>query len=124
MSDPNLQRRLDELITALVPSAPPRPATGTDVDSTGAAAQRIATAHIDDLLRRVSTLTATLGNGAHEWDDVDRIAARLLMADLSAIASTTRALNDLSASRLASALADLRAAGVDVERAVKDASGS
>ena len=125
MNDPDLQRRLDALITALIPSAPPpRPTTGTDVANAGADAQRIATAHIDDLLRRVSTLTATLGNGAQEWDDVDRVAARVLMADLAAIASTTRALNDLSASRLASALADLRAAGVDVERAVKEASGS
>jgi hypothetical protein len=124
MNDPDLQRRLDALITALVPTAPSRPVTGTDADNTGADAQRIATAHVDDLLRRVSTLTATLGNGTHEWDDADRIAARLLMADLAAIASTTRALNDLSASRLASALADLRAAGVDIERTVKEASGS
>ena len=52
-----------------------------------------------------------------------QLAAQLLLADLSAVTSTSRALNDLAASRLASALADLQAAGVDVERAVKE-SGS
>ena len=47
-----------------------------------------------------------------------------LLADLSAVTSTTRALNDLAASRLVSALADLQAAGVDEQRAVKEVSGS
>ena len=126
MNDPDLRQRLDALIMALAPVAGAPAATGDDTSSAdGADAQRGATAQIDDLLRRVSVLTAALGvNNAREWDEVDQLAARLLMTDLSAISSATRALNALSASRLAGALADLRAAAVDVERTVKEASGS
>ena len=126
MSDPDSRRRLDELISALPPSPPERPAIGDAAASDpGADADRVGTAHVDDLLRRVSTLTSALRDGHDRgWDEVDRLAAKLLLADLSAIAATIRALNTLSASRLARALADLRAAGADVERTVKDASGS
>ena len=126
MTDPDLQRRLDALITALPPAPAERPATGgKNANDAGGEAQRVATGQIDDLLQRVATLTAALGdNNAGGWDEVDQLAAKLLLADLAAIASTTRALNDLSASRLTTALADLRAAGVDVERTLKEASGS
>jgi hypothetical protein len=126
MTDPDLQRRLSGLIEALAVPATSRSA-GIDHGGrdAGADAQRIATAQIDTLLRRVSTLTTAMGAGnGHEWDDVDQLAARLLLADLAVIASTTRALNDLASARLESALADLRAAGVDVGRAAKDASAS
>ena len=126
MTDSDLRRRLDALISAL-PPAPQQTAVFGDQTSrdAGADAQGIATAQIDDLLRRVSTLTSALRDGNERgWDEVDQLAAKLLLADLSAIAATTRALNHLSASRLATALADLRAAGVDVERTLKDVSGS
>ena len=120
MSDPDLRQRLDALIAALAPPVVTRAADTTDVD-----AERVATAQIDELLRRVSALTGILSNGnGSGWDHVDQLAAKLLLADLAAITSTTRALNDLAASRLAGALADLRAAGVDVQRAVKEASDS
>ena len=125
MNDPDLQQRLNALIASLAPPAPARPAIAGDGDAAGADEQRMGTAQVDELLRRVSTLTAALGsNNGHEWDDVDQLAARLLIVDLAAVASTTRALNDLASSRLTSALTDLRAAGVDVERVVKEASGS
>ena len=126
MNDSDLPPRLDALISALAPAGAAPAATGDEADrAAGADAQRMATAQIDDLLRRVSVLTAALGvNDGLEWDDVDQLAAQLLMADLSAISSATRALNALSDSRLSGALADLRAAGVDVERVVKEASGS
>ena len=130
MNDSDLRTRLDTLITALAPSALPAVASAkAGVDAVpadaGADAQRIATTQIDELMRRISTLTGILGSpDGRGWDDVDQLAAQLLIADLSAVTSTTRALNDLAASRLAGALADLQAAGVDVERAVKEVSGS
>ena len=123
MSDPDLRQRLDALIAALAPSVVTRTAAGADAPDVDA--QRVATTQIDELLRRVSALTGILSNAnGGGWDHVDQLAVKLLLADLAAITSTTRALNDLAASRLAGALADLRAAGVDVQRTVKEASDS
>jgi hypothetical protein len=140
MNDPDLRTRLEGLIAALAPSTAARPAIGDAAapDATRAASraaapdaasdadtQRIATTQIDDLLRRVVALSGVLGAAdGRGWDDVDQVAAQLLIADLSAISSTTRALNSLAASRLAGALADLREAAVDVQRAVKETSDS
>ena len=141
MNDSDLRTRLDTLIAALAPSIVPAglsavasakagasATAGVDAvpdDLSGADAQRIATTQIDELMRRISTLTGILGSAdGRRWDEVDQLAAQLLLADLTAVTSTTRALNDLAASRLAGALADLQAAGVDVERAVKEVSGS
>ena len=136
MNDSDLRTRLDALITALAPAGLPAVASakagalvnaGVDAapaDASGADAQRIATTQIDELMRRISALTGILGSADGQgWDEVDQLAAQLLLADLSAVISTTRALNDVAASRLAGALADLQAAAVDVERAVKE-SGS
>jgi hypothetical protein len=124
MNDSDLRTRLDGLIAALAPSALPAVASakaGIVADPSGADAQRIATTQIDDLMRRISALTGILGSAdGRGWDEVDQLAAQLLIADLSAVAATTRALNDLAASRLTSALMDLQAAGVDVQRAVKE----
>ena len=123
MSDPDLRRRLDVLIAALASPVVTRAAAGADPSD--ADAERVATTQIDELLRRVSALTGILGNAnGGGWDHVDQLAASLLLADLAAITSTTRALHDIAASRLVGALADLRAAGVDVQRAVKEASDS
>ena len=131
MNDSDLRTRLDALVAALAPSALPAVASakaGVDAvpdDLSGADAQRIATTQIDELMRRISALTGILGGAdGRGWDEVDQLAAQLLIADLTAVTSTTRALNDLAASRLAGALADLQAAGVDVQRAVTEASGS
>ena len=126
MNDSDLRTRLDALVTALAPSALARTAVDAGpADPSGADAQRIATTQVDELMRRISALTGILGSAdGRGWDEVDQLAAQLLIADLSAVTSTTRALNDLAASRLASALADLQAAGVDVQRAVKEVSGS
>jgi hypothetical protein len=123
MNDSDLRTRLDALIAALAPTALAR--TTVDAvaaaDPCGAGEQRIATTQIDELMRRISTLTGILGSAdGRSWDEVDQLAAQLLIADLSAVTSTTRALNDLAGSRLAGALADLRATGVDVQRAVKE----
>ena len=125
MNDSDLRTRLDALVTALAPSAVARTAVdAVHDDPSGADAQRIATTQIDELMRRISALTGILGSAdGRVWDEVDQLAAQLLIADLSAVTSTTRALNDLARSGLASALADLQAAGVDVQRAVKE-SGS
>ena len=135
MNDTDLRMRLDALIAALAPAAPPsgalakegiaRTAVGAAAaDPSGADAQRIATTQIDELMRRISALTGILNSAdGRGWDEVDQLAAQLLIADLSAVTATTRALNDLAGSRLASALADLQAAGVDVQRAVME-SGS
>jgi hypothetical protein len=116
------QQRLAGLIAALGrPSSAPRSihrhesAPGTDE-------QRVATTQIDELLRRVTALTRVIGEGNRtEWDDVDRLAAQLLLTDLAAIASTARALNALAASRLTTALADLVAARRDAERTIQEA---
>ena len=116
------QQRLAGLIAALGrPSIAPRSihrhesAPGTDE-------QRVATTQIDELLRRVTALTRVIGEGNRtEWDDVDRLAAQLLLTDLAAIASTARALNALAASRLTTALADLVAARRDAERTIQEA---
>jgi hypothetical protein len=124
MNDSDLRQRLDALIAALAPPPVALPATGDPADSAGAAIQRIATTQVDELLRRVAALTGILGADADGWSDIDRLAAQLLLADLSAVTSTARALNQLAASRLATALADLRAAGIDVQRTVQEASGS
>jgi len=124
MNDPDLRKRLQELIAALAPSSTARPAIG-DAAAPDADTQRIATTQIDELLRRVATLSGVLSAAdGRGWDDVDQVAAQLLIADLSAITSTTRALNGLAASRLAGALADLQEAAVDVQRAVKETSDS
>jgi hypothetical protein len=126
MNDSDLRTRLDVLIAALAPSAIARPTVdAVTADPSGADVQRIATTQIDELMRRISALTGILGSAdGRGWDEVDQLAAQLLLADLSAVTSTTRALNDLAASRLVSALADLQAAGVDEQRAVKEVSGS
>ena len=133
MDDSDLRARLDALVAALAPSALPAglPAVASAKAGVGASpadpsaeAQRIATTQLDELMRRISGLTGILGGAdGRGWDEVDQLAAQLLIADLSAVTATTRALNDLAASRLAGALADLHAAGVDVQRAVKE-SGS
>jgi hypothetical protein len=122
MDDADARQRLEALMTAIHrPSAVPAPRRADD-SVEGADAQRIATTQIDDLLRRVAALTGVLGNGAgSEWDDVDRLAAQLLLADLAAVASTTRALNALAASRLTTALDDLVEARRDAERTVQEA---
>lgn len=122
MNDSDLRTRLDALIAALAPTARTRIAAGEVADdSSGADAQRIATTQVDELMRRISALTGILGSAVGRgWDEVDQLAAQLLIADLSAVSSTTRALNDLAGSRLAGALADLQAAGVDVQRVVKE----
>ena len=141
MNDSDLRTRLDALVAALAPSALPAGLSaitsakaealakaGVDTvpaDPLEADAQHIATAQIDELMRRIAALTGILGAvDGRGWDEVDQLAAQLLIADLSALTSTTRALNDLAASRLAGALADLQAAGVEVQRAVKEVSGS
>lgn len=125
MDDSDLRTRLDALVAALAPVAMARTAVDASSADPSVDAQRIATTQIDELMRRISALTGILGGAdGRGWDDVDQLAAQLLIADLSAVTSTTRALNDLAASRLTGALADLQAAGVDVHRAVKEVSGS
>ena len=122
MYNADSQQRLAGLIAALGrPSIAPRSihrhesAPGTDE-------QRVATTQIDELLRRVTALTRVIGEGNRtEWDDLDRLAAQLLLTDLAAIASTARALNALAASRLTTALADLVAARRDAERTIQEA---
>ena len=125
MNDIDLRTRLDALIAAVAPTAIARTAVDAmPADPSGADAQRIATTQIDGLMRRISALTGILGTAdGRGWDEVDQLAAQLLIADLSAVTSTTRSLNDLAGSRLASALSDLQATGVDVQRAVNE-SGS
>lgn len=115
MHEPDLQR-LNALIALI--GAPTVVRTAIDGDAAaGEDAQRMATPQIDALLQRVTGLTALLRerNGT-EWDGIDQLAARLLMSDLATITSLTRALNGLSSSRLADALANLAAAGTDAER--------
>ena len=133
MNDPDAGRRLETLIAALAPMPIARATSGADDDgpteaghaASGGDAQRIATIQIDELVRRISVLTGILGGAdGTGWDDVDQLAAQLLISDLSTVTATTRALNELTASRLATALAELQSAGVDVQRAVKEAAGS
>ena len=125
MNDPDLQRQLDALMIGLMPPELTRGTDASDGDEPVAAdAQSESAARIDGLLRHVSQLTSALSADDRGWDQVDELAARLLISDLAAFASVTRALNRLAASRLASALTELRAAGADVQRTVTDASGS
>ena len=125
MNDSDPRARLNALVAALAPVATARTVVGASPADPSADAHRIATTQIDELMRRISGLTGILrGADGRVWDEVDQLAAQLLIADLSAVTATTRALNDLAASRLAGALADLQAAGVDVQRAVKEVSGS
>jgi hypothetical protein len=114
MHESDLQR-LHALMAAIGPPAVVRVAI--EGDAAGESAQRTATPQIDALLRRVTALTALLRDReGTDWDAIDQMAAQLLMSDLAAVTSLTRALNGLSASRLADALADLVAAGQDAER--------
>ena len=114
MHESDLQR-LNALMAAI--GAPTVVRVAIDGDAAGESAQRTATPQIDALLRRVTALTALLRDrDGTEWDAIDRLAAQLLMSDLAAVTSLTRALNGLSASRLTAALADLIAAGQDAER--------
>ena len=118
MHEPDRQR-LNALIAAI--GAPTVVRTTIDGDAaSGGDAQRMATPQIDALLQRVTGLTALLrdrdGTG---WDGIDQLTARLLMSDLATITSLTRALNGLSSSRLADALANLAAAGEDAERVLQ-----
>jgi hypothetical protein len=114
MHESDLQR-LNALMAAI--GAPTVVRAAIEGDAAGESAQRTATPQIDALLRRVTAVTALLRdrNGA-EWDAIDQLAAQLLMSDLAAVTSLTRALNSLSASRLTAALADLVAAGQEAER--------
>jgi hypothetical protein len=108
-------RRLNALMAAIGPPAVVRAAI--DGDAAGESAQRTATPQIDALLRRVTAVTALLRDrDGTEWDAIDQLAAQLLLSDLAAVTSLTRALNGLSSSRLAAALADLVAAGQEAER--------
>jgi hypothetical protein len=112
-------RRLNALTAAIGPPTVIHAAIGGDAAAAGDA-QRMTTPQIDALLRRVTALTALLDDrGGPEWDAIDQLAAQLLMSDLAAITSLTRALNGLSASRLTDALADLVAAGQDAERVLQ-----
>ncbi len=120
MNDGDAQQRLEALIAAIHHPSITQTSIHADESSEGADAQLMATHRIDELLRRVAALTGLLGSRA-EWDDVDRIAAQLLLADLAAVASTTRALNSLAASRLSAALAELVAARREAERTVQEA---
>ena len=122
MHNVDSQQRLAGLITALGrPSVAPT-SIHRHASAPGTDEQRVATTQIDELLRRVTALTGVVGEGNRtEWDDVDRLAAQLLLADLAAIASTARALNALAASRLTTALADLVAARRDAERTIQEA---
>ena len=118
MHEPDL-RRLKALTSAIGAPIVIHAAIGGDA-AADADAQRMTTPQIDALLRRVTALTALLGNrGGVEWDEIDQLAAQLLMSDLAAITSLTRALNGLSASRLTEASADLVAAGEDAERVLQ-----
>lgn len=118
MLEPDL-RRLNALTAAIGAPIVLHAAIGGDA-AAGADAQRMTTPQIDALLRRVTALAALLGDHSGvEWDEIDQLAAQLLMSDLAAITSLTRALNGLSASRLTEALADLAAAGQDAERALQ-----
>lgn len=122
MNESDVRERLHEVITALGLPMLAGPTIAGDESLTGADTQRIATTQIDDLLRRVATLTGVLGTRGQDWDHVDRLAAQLLLTDLTVIASTTRALNDLAAKRLTGAVADLVAARHDAERSMQEAS--
>lgn len=122
MTNADAQQRLAVLMAAIGRPSVVRLSFQGGESQDGADAQRIATTQIDEILRRVAALTGVLGAGDRtDWDDVDRLAAQLLLADLAAVASTARALNALAASRLATALADLAAARGDAERAVQEA---
>ena len=120
MSELDRYQRLHAVIASLG-----LPAVESSADAAGdsvdeAETQRIATRQIDDLLERVAAVTRVLSDGHQEWDDVDRLAAQVLLTDLAAIASTTRALNGLAASRLKGARADLAAARRDAERSIQE----
>jgi hypothetical protein len=122
MSEADVRRRLDAVMAAI--SLPSVARTSIDGDEVAgdAATQRIATAQVDELLRRVAALTGVLSAPeARAWDDVDRVAAQLLLADLAVITSTTRALNSLAGTRLATAIADLVAARREAERSTREA---
>jgi hypothetical protein len=115
MHEPDLGR-LNALTAAIGAPTVVHVPIGGDA-AAGADAQRMTTPQVDALLQRVTALTALLGNRPGvEWDEIDQLAAQLLMSDLAAIASLTRALNGLSASRLTAAVADLIAAGQDADR--------
>lgn len=115
MHEPDL-RRLNALTAAIGAPTVVRAALSDD-GGAGVDEQRITTPQIDALLRRVTVVTALLDDrSGEEWDDLDQLAAQLLMSDLAAMTSLTRALNGLSASRLTDALADLAAAGQEAER--------
>ena len=121
MSDADLRHRLETVVAAIGLPSTARPSIDGNEAADGANAQRIATTQIDELLRRVAALSGVIGaEGAREWDDVDRIAAQLLLADLAVIASTTRALNELAAARLTSALDDLVAARREAEHTLQE----
>ena len=117
MNDSN--PRLELLMAAIGQPAIVRQPTGdAAVDRN---IQQIATTQVDELLRRVAALTGVLrADNRSDWDEIDRLAAQLLLADLAVITSTTRALNDLAAARLAEALSDLVTAGREVERSFSD----
>jgi hypothetical protein len=120
MTDPDL-RRLQALISAVGAPMVAHPAVGAEAGP-GADTQRMTTPQIDALVQRIAALTVVLQEPhAGDWDEIDQLAARLLMSDLAAITSMTRTLNDLSASRLAQALADLAEACRDADAALEDA---
>jgi hypothetical protein len=120
MTDPDLQR-LQALISAIGAPTVAHPAVGADAGP-GADTQRMTTPQIDALMQRIAALTVVLqGSRGGDWDEIDQLAARLLMSDLALITSLTRTLNDLSASRLAQALADLAEARRDADAALEDA---
>lgn len=120
MSDSD--NRLEMLLAALGPPAITRQPAGDGVVDIDRDTQRVVTTQVDELLRRVAALTGVLrADGRSDWDDIDRLAAQLLLADLTVIASTTRALNDMAATRLTEALSDLVAARREAEGSLSSA---
>jgi hypothetical protein len=124
MSAPDLRQRLHALTAAIGVPTPPR---GVDAEAGegDTRLQRLAAVQDDELLQRVAALTTVLTDGdGRDWDEVDQVAAQLLLADLAAVAATTRVQNVLTAGRLANARADLGAAQADVDRTLKNTTGS
>ncbi len=122
MIESDARERLHDVIATLGLTVPASPVIDAGESAADADGQRIATQQIDELLRRVATLTGVLGTRGRGWDDVDRLAAQLLLTDLAVIASTARALNKLAAERLSTAVTDLVSARREAERGLQEAS--
>jgi hypothetical protein len=114
-----LRTRVQALASLLDPTAGLRaPSGGEPAGAADADLHAALTGVTDLLLERVASATAILQAGDGGLDDGDRLAARLLLADLSLVVRAWQVMRGVAIQRLDGSAADLAAARRTLDRAL------